>query len=165
MCVRAASVLEGGPGRDLRRALTPRLSQELLKAPTPSSAPPSVSHHAWTRLAGRGPGGLVPRPTQTLADTGQGRGAGEQWGGTANQSSSCPARGILRTASPGQRGALRMPERIGKVGRGSGTLPPRAWWGPELGAAGRRCLVRLHGPGARARGCTLRAMHGAGGGG
>lgn len=72
---------------------------------------------------------------------------GEQWGGTANQSSSCPARGSLRTASPGQKGVLWMPERVGKVGRGSGALPPRAWWEPELGAAGHCCLVQLHGPG------------------
>ena len=45
MCVHAESVLEDDPGLDLCWALTPHSSKELLKAPIPSSALSSVSHH------------------------------------------------------------------------------------------------------------------------
>lgn len=41
----AESVLEDDPGLDLCWALTPHSSKELLKAPVPSSALSSVSHH------------------------------------------------------------------------------------------------------------------------
>lgn len=134
-CCRPAPVLGPDPSLVIAgsRSPHPLFCPSLSKPPRLDSALPTG---ALT--------GSVPRPTQTL-NTGQGQVQGGE--GTTNQSSSCPSRGTLWTASPGQQELLLVAWE-GREGQWRvQSPPPQTWWEPALWGAGHCCLVRLHGPG------------------
>lgn len=97
-----------GPGPGLCWVLIPYSQEQLFPAPVPSSLylPPILSEppHLDGALLTGALAGSIPTPTQTLTDTGQGQVRGGE--GTTSQSSSCPGRGGLWTASSGQKGLL-----------------------------------------------------------
>lgn len=102
--------------------------------------------------------GSVPRPTQTLThDTDRVQGGGGE--GTTNQSNSCPSRGVLRTADPGQKGLLPVAWEGGE--HRQRVQSPAARSPVGAGAVGSRPLL----PGSAtwpgyAHGCTYGAMRG-----